>query len=41
MDISSTMVREMIKGGMNPYPYITEDVYEIIKENKLYGWKEV
>lgn len=41
MDISSTMVREMIKGGMNPYPYITEDVYEIIKENKLYGWKEI
>lgn len=40
MNISSTMVREMIKGGMNPYPYITEEVYEIIKENKLYG-KEV
>lgn len=40
MDISSTMVREMIKGGMNPYPYITEEVYEIIKENKLYG-KEI
>jgi nicotinic acid mononucleotide adenylyltransferase len=35
MDISSTMVREMIKGGMNPYPYITEDVYEIIKKHKL------
>lgn len=40
MDISSTMVREMIKGGMNPYPYITEDVYEIIKKHNLYG-KEV
>jgi nicotinate-nucleotide adenylyltransferase len=37
MDVSSTMVREMIKGGMNPYPYITENVYDIIKENKLYG----
>ena len=41
MDISSTMVREMIKGGMNPYPYITEEVYEIIKENRLYEWKEI
>jgi nicotinate-nucleotide adenylyltransferase len=40
MDISSTMVREIIKGGMNPYPYITEEVYEIIKENNLYG-KEI
>lgn len=40
MDISSTMVREMIKGGMNPYPYITEEIYEIIKENNLYG-KEI
>jgi hypothetical protein len=29
----------MIKGGMNPYPYITKDVYDIIKENKLYGAK--
>jgi nicotinate-nucleotide adenylyltransferase len=41
MDVSSTMVREMIKGGMNPYPYITEEVYEIIKENHLYEWKEI
>jgi len=40
MDISSTMVREIIKGGMNPYPYITEEVYKIIKENNLYG-KEI
>lgn len=37
MDASSTVVRNMIADGMNPYPYITQDVLEIIKRNKLYG----
>lgn len=36
MDVSSTMVREMIKRGMNPYPYVTEDALKIITLNKLY-----
>ena len=36
IDISSTIVRNMVAEGMNPYPYVTEDVYKIIAENKLY-----
>ena len=36
IDISSTIVRNIVAGGMSPYPYVTEEVCKIIKENKLY-----
>jgi len=36
MDVSSTMVRNMVKNGMNPYPYVTEEVCELIKKYNLY-----
>lgn len=36
MDVSSTMVRNMISKGMNPYPYVTKEVLEIINDNNLY-----
>jgi nicotinate-nucleotide adenylyltransferase len=36
MDISSTNVRWMVSKGMNPYPYVTEEVKNIIIENNLY-----
>ena len=36
MDASSTLVRAMIKNGMNPYPYVTENVFNIIQEYNLY-----
>ena len=36
MDASSTMVREMIKNGMNPYPYVTLEALEIINKYNLY-----
>jgi nicotinate-nucleotide adenylyltransferase len=36
LDISSTMVRNMVSKGMNPYPYVTEGVAKIISDNKLY-----
>jgi nicotinate-nucleotide adenylyltransferase len=36
MDVSSTMVRNMVSKGMNPYPYVTEGVAKIILDNKLY-----
>lgn len=36
IDISSTLVRNMIKEDMIPYPYINEEVYEIIKQHNLY-----
>lgn len=36
MDVSSTMVRNMVSKGMNPYPYVTEGVAKIIADNKLY-----
>ena len=36
MDISSTMVRGMVNKGMNPYPFVTEEVNRIITENNLY-----
>ncbi len=36
MDMSSTMIREMVKNGMNPYPYVPQNVWEIIKDNNLY-----
>ena len=36
MDVSSTLVRDMVHNGMNPYPYVTEEVNRIITENNLY-----
>lgn len=36
MDVSSTNVRWLISQGMNPYPLITEEVYNIIKQHNLY-----
>lgn len=36
MDVSSTNVRWLITNGLNPYPLITEEVYNIIKQNNLY-----
>lgn len=36
MDVSSTIVRNMIKNDMNPYPYVTEGVLKIINDNNLY-----
>ena len=36
MDVSSTMVRNMVSKGMNPYPYVTEGVAKLISDNNLY-----
>ena len=36
MDMSSTIIREMVAHDMNPFPYVNEEVYEIIKQNNLY-----
>lgn len=36
IDVSSTIIRSMVKGDMNPYPYVTEGVLQIINENGLY-----
>lgn len=36
MEVSSTIVRNMVLNGMNPYPYVTKEVLQIIKENDLY-----
>ena len=36
MDVSSTLIRSMIEKGMNPYPYISQEVLEIIKRHNLY-----
>jgi len=36
MDASSTLVRNMIKNGMNPIPYINEEILKIILNNNLY-----
>ena len=36
MDTSSTLVRSMISKGMNPYPYVSQEVLEIIKKYNLY-----
>ena len=36
IDVSSTLVRNLVKEGMNPFPYVNEEVCEIIKQNKLY-----
>lgn len=36
-NISSTMIREMVKNNMNPYPYVNDNVSKIILKNKLYN----
>lgn len=36
MIASSTMIRNMIERGMNPTPYVTQEVYEMIKRFNLY-----
>jgi nicotinate (nicotinamide) nucleotide adenylyltransferase len=36
IDISSTIVRNMVQDGLNPFPYVNEEVCEIIKQNNLY-----
>ena len=36
IDLSSTIIRNMINKGMNPYPLITNSVYQIIIKNNLY-----
>jgi nicotinate-nucleotide adenylyltransferase len=36
MIASSTVVRNMIKEGMNPTPYVTKEVLKIINDNNLY-----
>ena len=43
MDASSTMVRSMINNGMNPMPYVNEEVLKIIINNNLYkdGKKDI
>lgn len=35
-DVSSTMVREMVRKNMNPYPYVNENVIKLIQIYKLY-----
>lgn len=36
IDMSSTIVRNMVSCGMNPFPYVNEEVCDIIKRNNLY-----
>ena len=36
IDMSSTIVRNMVSDGMNPFPYVNEEVCDIIKRNNLY-----
>lgn len=36
IDMSSTLIRNMVADGMNLYPYVNEEVCEIIKQNNLY-----
>lgn len=36
MDASSTLVRNMISKGMNPYPYVSQEVLWIIIKHNLY-----
>ena len=36
IDASSTLVRSMVRKGMNPTPYVTKEVLEIINDNNLY-----
>ena len=36
VDMSSTIIRNMVAEGMNPYPYVNEEVCRIINEKNLY-----
>lgn len=36
IDMSSTIIRNMIKEDMNPFPYVNEEVCKIIKQYNLY-----
>lgn len=36
IDASSTLVRNMVRNGMNPTPYVTKEVLDIINDNNLY-----
>ena len=36
IDVSSTLVRELIKKESNPMPFINENAWELIKEKNLY-----
>ena len=36
IDVSSTLVRELIKKESNPMPFINEKAWELIKEKNLY-----
>ena len=36
IDMSSTIIRNMVKDGLNPFPYVNDEVYKIIAKNKLY-----
>ena len=36
LDVSSTMIRDMVAKGQNPYPLVTKDVLNIINNHKLY-----
>lgn len=36
LDVSSTVIRNMIQNGMNPYPLVTKDVLNIIEKYNLY-----
>ena len=36
LDASSTLVRNMVHDGTNPYPYVTKEVLKIIQDNNLY-----
>lgn len=37
INVHSTDIRNMIQDNKKPFPYITKEVYEIIKENGLYS----
>ena len=36
IDMSSTLIRNIVADNMNPFPYVNEEVYNIIKQNNLY-----
>ena len=37
INVHSTDILNMIQDNKKPFPYITKEVYEIIKENGLYS----
>lgn len=38
IDMSSSAIRYMVKDNKTPLPYINKDTFDIIVENKLYGY---